>query len=114
MSGTRPKWCLDCSCRPIASSPAITGKPGESQFCSGRVPEMLVTERGGVRHENDAHFCIKSPRGIVMTEVNENDFALFARLSMRALVDYHKNYGFNARWFTGRDSWRPERTEEAR
>lgn len=69
---------------------------------------MLVTERGGVRHENDAHWCARTPRGIVMMEVNANDFALFARLSMRALVDYDPSYGFNARWFTGRDSWSAE------
>lgn len=107
-----PAWCLDKTCRAICSSPAITGLPGESQFCGGRLPEVLVTERGGVRHENDARLCLKTPRGITMFEVNEGDFQLLARISMRAIADYDPEAAFNARWFTGRDDWRARKEDD--
>lgn len=99
----RPEWCLDKSCEPDECSPA--GGEGGSQFCCGRTTGVMVTERQGVIHENDGHFCSKTPRGIVMLEINRGDLELFARLCFRSLLKRCPARGFNPHWFTGKDSF---------
>jgi hypothetical protein len=98
----RPDWCLDHTCEPNSYSPSTSD--GGSQFCCGQTG-LMVTERQGIVHENDGHFCIKSPRGITMLEINANDLRLFARLSMRSLVKRDESELFNPMWYVGRESF---------
>ena len=99
----RPGWCLDASCTPAEAN--IDRRDGGSAFCCGTTAEVMITERGEVRHENDGHFCVKSPRGIVMLEINEMDLHIIARLAMRSLVERNPGTGFNSSWYTGRGDW---------
>lgn len=98
----RPDWCQDPTCTPDYNTPGVQiGGPGDSAWCVGRVPLPLVTERHGVEHCNDGHWCFRSPvRGVVMLEINEGDLDLIARTSLRGLVKRGRQV-FNWRWFTG-------------
>lgn len=98
----RPDWCLDFTCEPHAKSPETP--PGGSQFCCGGT-DVMMTERQGVEHVNDGHFCVKSPRGITMLEINANDLRLFVRLAGRSLVERDPTELFNPMWYLGRGSF---------
>lgn len=95
----RPEWCLDLTCTPHARSQ--DKREGGSGFCCGMTDEPMITERQGIRHENDGHFCIKSPRGVVMLEIREEDLQVIARNALRSLVTREPNATFSSRWFTG-------------
>jgi len=92
----RPTWCQDPTCTPDAMA---------NNFCCGRTADLMVTERQGIRHENDGHFCIQSPRGVVMLEVCEADLEVIARNALRGLVARDPERVFNPRWYTGRKAW---------
>lgn len=100
----RPAWCQDPSCTPDANTPGVQiGGPGDSAFCCGQVPDDIITERHGVTHRNDGHFCFRSPvRGVVMLEINQRDLENVARLALRGIVAREPEYDFNWRWFTGK------------
>jgi hypothetical protein len=46
----------------------------------------MVTERLGIRHDNDGHLCVKSPRGIVMLEIMEHDLDIIASVALHGLA----------------------------
>jgi len=100
----RPSWCQDQECRSVAADPgAQIGGPEASGFCCGLVPEPLVVERKGYRHENDGHLCFRSAlRGVVMLEVNGTDLENVASCALRGLVARDPGRSFGWRWFTGR------------
>lgn len=104
----RPEWCQDPSCTPDARTQ--DERPGGSGFCCGRTAEPMISERQGIRHQNDGHFCVKSPRGVVMLEVCEVDLDVIARTSLRGLVARGRRM-FSALWFTGLDEWTKEVTD---
>lgn len=89
---TRPAWCQDPDCNPVepdvgALQWSFDTNPKESGFCCGLLPEPVVYERHGLRHENDAHFCFRSSgRGVVMMEVNAGDLRIMTRCTMRTLI----------------------------
>ena len=85
----RPWWCQDEGCRPIAASLGAGTRSAGSSCCSGRSTESFTFTRGGIAHENDAHFCMRTQiRGVVMLEMNEADFEIFAQAMLHALHDY--------------------------
>lgn len=97
----RPEWCQDPTCTPDARTQ--DKREGGSGFCCGRTDELMVSERRGIRHENDGHFCVKSSRGVVMLEVNAEDLQVIARNALRGLVARDPEASFSSRWFTGLD-----------
>ena len=99
----RPGWCQDPTCTPQARTQ--DARVGGSGFCCGQTQELMISERRGVRHENDGHFCIKSARGIVMLEICAADLEVIARNALRSLVTRDPGRLFGARWYTGRPTW---------
>jgi hypothetical protein len=101
----RPSWCQDPTCQPISPDVgARSNDPAISGFCTGCLPEPIVTERHGFRHVNNCHFCFRSAiRGVVMLEVNNTDLEIISRTAIRGLVHLDPERDFNWRWFTGRD-----------
>jgi hypothetical protein len=99
----RPSWCQDSTCTPDVKHDMIaTHGEGSTGWCCGRTAETMVTVRQGVEHVNDGHFCIRSPRGVVMLEIQEADLEIMGRLAFRGMVARHPNRQFNGFWFTGR------------
>jgi hypothetical protein len=94
----RPEWCQDLDCTPDARTQ--DKRDGGSGFCCGRTADLMISERQGIRHENDGHFCIRSSRGVVMLEVCEEDLQVIARNALRGLVARGRRR-FSSRWFTG-------------
>ena len=81
-----PWWCQDDACECIRKMPGQEIKMGESQFCLGDIGEERIRPIHGVEHNNDMHFCIRSPfRGVVMLEINEDDLFLLKRISIHGL-----------------------------
>lgn len=103
MAPIRPDWCLDPTCTPQSMSQ--DRREGGSGFCCGQTAEPMVTERRGIRHENDGHFCIKSPRGIVMLEINNEDLQVIARHALRSMLARDPKAAFPPSWYTGRPFW---------
>lgn len=94
----RPEWCLDSTCSPDFNH--LPPGEGQSGWCCGRTEEPMVTERLGVRHDNDGHFCIRSPRGVVMLEVMVHDLDIMARVALHGLAARGRKQ-FNLPWYTG-------------
>lgn len=105
LKAARPEWCQDPSCTPDARTQ--DKRPGGSGFCCGRTAAPMIVERQGIRHENDGHFCVKSPRGVAMFEVVAADLDVIARVALRGLVARGAR-SFSARWFTGLPRWANE------
>ncbi len=99
----RPEWCLDPTCTPDARTQ--DKRDGGSGFCCGRTAEPMVTNRQGISHENDGHFCVKSSRGITMLEICSEDLQVMARNALRSLVARSPEVTFSSRWFIGREVW---------
>lgn len=98
----RPWWCQDQTCVPDHASQ--DKRDGGSGFCVGRTAELMIVERQGIRHENDGHFCVRSPRGVVMLEICEVDLDVIARNALRGLTARGRK-GFASSWYAGQASW---------
>ena len=100
----RPWWCQDKECRPVGVTPGADVVGSESGCCVGRRETALTLERGGIKHVNDAHFCLRTQvRGVVMMEVNKTDFEIYAQAALHALCDYEPGREFFWPWFTDAD-----------
>ena len=83
----RPWWCQDPTCTPVHNNAQPADKPGWGGFCCGTLPEKRVDLIHGVTHDNDGHFCIRSPRsGVTMLNVQPVDWLVIGEMSLVALA----------------------------
>lgn len=99
----RPWWCQDPSCMPVHNNAQAKNEPGFGGFCCGQIPERRVEVIHGAVHDNDGHFCIRSPRsGVTMLNVQASDWIALGDLSIIAL----------AKW--GQAKWLPRLARKCR
>ena len=87
MSTKRPWWCQDPACTPTHNNAQPADEPGWGGFCCGQVEGRRVDVLHGITHDNDGHFCIRSPRsGVSMFNVREVDWLVLGEMALIALA----------------------------